>query len=157
MKILSGLSLQSQNFVGVSCAGDHSTFGADVRDMAGRQPIGESNAQQYGAIAADIADKIDRNLFERYGDVQAFGVNSVVRDRDDWGKVGEENSIARAMNRYVQLYGVYTLTMLLDTDGNVVAVELARQQRQTNSHRRSLRTQLRQRALVQGRDCRQVL
>jgi methyl-accepting chemotaxis protein len=84
--------------------------------------LGESNGQQYGAIASDIADKIDRNLFERYGDVQAFGLNSVVRDRDNWGKVGEENGIARAMNRYVELYGVYNLTMLLDTDGNVVAV-----------------------------------
>jgi methyl-accepting chemotaxis protein len=84
--------------------------------------LGEGNAQQYGAIAMDIADKIDRNLFERYGDVQAFGLNSVIRDRDDWGKVGEENGIVRAMNRYVKLYGVYYLTILLDKDGNVVAV-----------------------------------
>jgi hypothetical protein len=29
-------------------------------------------------VAEGVADKIDRNLFERYGDVQAFGINQVI-------------------------------------------------------------------------------
>ncbi len=37
------------------------------------------NASQFQTTAEHIADKIDRNLFERYGDVQAFGLNTILR------------------------------------------------------------------------------
>jgi hypothetical protein len=40
------------------------------------------NASNIQNLAEGIADKIDRNLFERYGDVQAFGLNTVVQNRD---------------------------------------------------------------------------
>lgn len=46
---------------------------SSARQMA--VPIGGS----YQSEAASIGDKIDRNLFERYGDVQAFGVNAAVQ------------------------------------------------------------------------------
>jgi methyl-accepting chemotaxis protein len=81
-----------------------------------------NTAKQYGGIARDIADKIDRNLFERYGDVQAFGLNTVVRDKAAWGKPASENPIVTAMNQLVELYDVYYLTLLVDTDGKVIAV-----------------------------------
>ena len=32
-------------------------------------------------VALDVADMVDRNLFERYGDVQAFAINYVVHLR----------------------------------------------------------------------------
>jgi methyl-accepting chemotaxis protein len=78
-----------------------------------------------GAIstAAEIMDKVDRNLFERYGDVQAFVNNSVVYDQTQWGKRGSsENRIAEAMNNYVTGYGMYYITKLVDTKGNLIAV-----------------------------------
>lgn len=84
--------------------------------------LAQFNAEQYSAIATDIADKIDRNLFERYGDVQAFGLNAVTRDKKSWGKAGDDNRIAKAMNQYVDLYDVYYLTMLVGADGNLLAV-----------------------------------
>ena len=31
---------------------------------------------RFQSVAEGVADTIDRNLFERYGDVQAFGMNS---------------------------------------------------------------------------------
>lgn len=43
--------------------------------------ISDGVAGSYGAIATGINDRIDRNLFERYGDVQAFGVNTAVLDK----------------------------------------------------------------------------
>jgi methyl-accepting chemotaxis protein len=86
------------------------------------QQLAQENAQQYSAIAVDAADKIDRNLFERYGDVQAFGLNDIVRDEDSWGIRGDENQITQAMNKYVDLYDVYYLTLLVDLDGNLLAV-----------------------------------
>ena len=84
--------------------------------------LSESQGQQYRTVASNIADKIDRNLFERYGDVQAFGVNQAVQDRESWGKPGDDNLIIQAMNQYVDLYDVYYLTLLVDTQGKLIAV-----------------------------------
>jgi hypothetical protein len=73
--------------------------------------------------ARNIMDKIDRNLFERYGDVQAFGANTAVLDQESWYQAGsEKNKIARAANRYANLYGFYVLSIMVDLDGKVVAV-----------------------------------
>ena len=82
----------------------------------------ERIAQQYHAAANNIADKIDRNLFERYGDVQAFGLNNIVHQRQHWYQSGESNPIVTAMDRYVATYGIYYLTILVDTEGKVIAV-----------------------------------
>src|SRR5262245_40532574 len=81
-----------------------------------------AEAEQYQTVEANIGDKIDRNLFERYGDVQAFTNNQVVRDQEAWGQVGESNPIVSAMNKYVDLYDVYYLTLLVDTNGKLLAV-----------------------------------
>jgi Methyl-accepting chemotaxis protein (MCP) signalling domain len=76
------------------------------------------------SAAIEIADKIDRNLFERYGDVQAFGYNTVLLDRKNWEikNSGATNPIVEAMNRYVVAYGIYYLTYFVDLEGNLVAV-----------------------------------
>jgi methyl-accepting chemotaxis protein len=78
---------------------------------------------QTTTVAVEIADKIDRNIFERYGDVQAFGYNTVALDTTNWYKVGaKENPIVVAMNNYVLAYGIYYLSVLVDLDGKVIAV-----------------------------------
>ena len=91
---------------------------------AGNQ-IAANIGSEFAGIAESIADRIDRNLFERYGDVQAFGANDAVRNQDNWGKSPEENPIVAAMNRYVDLYDIYYLTILVDLDGKVIAVNNA--------------------------------
>ena len=72
--------------------------------------------------ARSVQDKIDRCLFERYGDVQAFGLNRTfhrdltkLTDTDRIGFVG-------LLNDYAKSYGCYDLSLVLDTAGNVVAV-----------------------------------
>jgi Methyl-accepting chemotaxis protein (MCP) signalling domain len=73
--------------------------------------------------SVSVIDRVDRNLFERYGDVQAFGYNRAVFDQESWYKVGnEENPIVRAMNQYVVAYGMYYFTILVDLQGRVIAV-----------------------------------
>jgi len=72
--------------------------------------------------AADMMDKVERNLFERYGDVQAFGLNTVVQNKKHWYTPSESNPIVRAMNGYVDTYDIYYLTLLVDTKGKVIAV-----------------------------------
>lgn len=78
---------------------------------------------QLKIIAVEMSDKIDRNLFERYGDVQAFGFNGVIQEKESWYKrSAEESPIVAAMNNYVIAYGMYYLTTLVDLDGKVIAV-----------------------------------
>lgn len=85
--------------------------------------IKEQTAILFEENAIVIADKVDRSLFERYGDVQAFGLNHVIFNRDTWYKKGEaENPIVDVMNQYVEKYGIYTLTTLVDLNGKVIAV-----------------------------------
>lgn len=72
--------------------------------------------------SATLGDLIDRNLFERYGDVQAFGVNSAARDTANWYKAGAQNPLIISMNSYMTNYGLYKLMVLVDMDGKVAAV-----------------------------------
>ncbi len=73
-------------------------------------------------LAVAIGDTIDRNLFERYGDVQAFGLNAAAHDTSNWRDPSQSNSLVSAMNGYVTGNGNYRAMLLLDTDGKVVAV-----------------------------------
>ncbi len=89
---------------------------------ASRQ-LESSVGTRFQTVALNVADKIDRNLFERYGDVQAFGLNRVVQNRRSWYRSSEEaNEIVQVMNRYVDTYDIYYLTMMVDLDGKVIAV-----------------------------------
>ena len=72
--------------------------------------------------AVTLNDTIDRNLFERYGDVQAFGLNAVARDPRNWRRSTEDNPLVRVMDQYVAAYGVYKLALLVSPGGEVLAV-----------------------------------
>lgn len=72
--------------------------------------------------AKGLADKIDRNLFERYGDVQAFGFNDAITRTSQWYDKTEYSVISTVMNKYVAAYGIYDLAMLVDTSGDLIAV-----------------------------------
>ncbi|MEM1303799.1 MAG: methyl-accepting chemotaxis protein, partial [Planctomycetota bacterium] len=82
-------------------------------------------ANEYETIAVNVADSIDRNLFERYGDVQAFGLNTVVQDRSQWGRPGAETELVATLNRYVDTYDIYRFTLLVDLQGDVIAINTA--------------------------------
>jgi methyl-accepting chemotaxis protein len=82
----------------------------------------EDVARELHTNARQTLDVIERFLFERYGDVQAFGLNHVVRDSKNWYTPGDENPIVQAMNDYVACYGIYSITLLVDLEGKVVAV-----------------------------------
>ena len=64
------------------------------------------------SMAEGAADKIDRNLFERYGDVQAFGFNSVVDQKASWYRTDVEgNPIRQVIDQYVDTYDLYSLSI----------------------------------------------
>ena len=67
---------------------------------------------------------IERNLFERYGDVQAFCSNPVVR-QFPLGSPESTAALVPAINTYVRLYGFYPLSIITDAQGKVVAANTA--------------------------------
>ena len=77
------------------------------------------------ASADSVIDRIDRCLFERYGDVQAYSLNPLVhRDLtqlDDRSRV----TITGLLNDYAAAYGCYPITLLTDLSGKVVAINTA--------------------------------
>lgn len=87
--------------------------------------VAQSNSKEYQGFAIAVADKVDRNLFERYGDVQAFGINSIAQQTGSWGVSGDDNPIVQAMNKYVDLYDVYYFTLLVDSNGKLAAINSA--------------------------------
>lgn len=84
--------------------------------------ISDAIGTNFKGIAGNIANKVDRNLSERYGDVQAFALNRIIGERYNWYVQDENNEIATTMNEYVKTYGIYYLTMLVDMEGDVIAV-----------------------------------
>lgn len=74
------------------------------------------------ASAASVSELVDRNLFERYGDVQAFGVNEATKNTANWYSHDSDNSLISSMNAYMSNYGLYKVMLLVDMDGKVAAV-----------------------------------
>jgi len=73
--------------------------------------------------AAGMAGEIiNRNLFERYGDVQAFATNAAAKETRNWYQGGSDNPLTSSMNSYMENYGFYKLMLLVDADGKVAAV-----------------------------------
>jgi methyl-accepting chemotaxis protein len=73
-------------------------------------------------LASETLDKVERNLFERYGDVQAFAMNTVAQNPENWKKPEEENPLVNVMNGYVEGYGVYKTMLLVGLEGDLLAM-----------------------------------
>jgi len=82
----------------------------------------ETIGLRFATKAENLANKIDRNLFERYGDVQAFGYNDAITRTSQWYDPTEYNMVSQIINKYVQAYGIYDLALLVDTKGDLIAV-----------------------------------
>ncbi|MDW5416121.1 diguanylate cyclase [Iodobacter sp. CM08] len=77
------------------------------------QSLREKTGLYLAGQAESVIDKIDRNLFERYGDVQMIALNAAVR--------GSPETTAAAANAYVRAYGFYDLMIAVDMQGKIVA------------------------------------
>ena len=119
MKLLAQASLRTRLMVALLVVGlipaGLLTWGA----LSGASFVAQQQEGTLRSAAVTTLDKIDRNLFERYGDVQAFASHPALQNRDYWYK--PENPIATAANRYAALYGCYPLMVVVDTTGKVIA------------------------------------
>lgn len=75
--------------------------------------IEEQVGKQFQVQAESTIDKIDRNLFERYGDVQAFAYHPHA--------LGSAEEIREAANAFTKLYGIYDLMVVADAQGRIVS------------------------------------
>jgi len=83
------------------------------------QRVRSNLERQVGAqlqeLAFQTSDKLDRNLFERYGDVQVFALSSAAQNMDP-------SSIKDWMNTVVQAYSpMYSLMVVADLGGKIIA------------------------------------
>ena len=86
-------------------------------------PTGQLTGQQSIAVGAGIVEQIDSDLRECDRDVQALAMNPLLQDKRHWFKVGSTtNKIAELANRYVALYDCYRLSLAVDLEGRVIAV-----------------------------------
>ena len=83
--------------------------------------IAEGASDQLHQASLSTIDTIERNLFERYGDVQAFASNSVLQIHK-LGTPESTTALTESINTYVRLYGLYPLSLITDATGKVVAV-----------------------------------
>ena len=75
-----------------------------------------------GSSARSVQDKIDRCLFERYGDVQAFGLNRTFhRDLSKLAET-EKAGLTDLLNDYAKAYGCYDLLVVTDPAGKILLV-----------------------------------
>ncbi|MEC9346506.1 MAG: methyl-accepting chemotaxis protein [Pseudomonadota bacterium] len=87
--------------------------------------VSEQASRKLQVAATATADMIDRNMFERYGDVQAFGLNGAALVPWNLKQGGEMNPLVGAMNSYMTGYGVYDLMLLVGNDGELLAMNTA--------------------------------
>jgi methyl-accepting chemotaxis protein len=70
--------------------------------------------EEFEMYAASLGEKISTQLYERYGDIQAFAVNDVMQTFN-------ATKIQEKLNQYVPLYGIYDLIVVVDINGHLVA------------------------------------
>ena len=73
----------------------------------------QAQLDRFKSMAIQVGDVIDRNLFERYGDVQAFGYNAAAFEPTNWRRPANDNPLVEAMDRYMVNYGLYKLMILV--------------------------------------------
>lgn len=64
--------------------------------------------------ARDLGNKIGAQFYERYGDIQAFAVNPVVKELN-------VNKLPEYLDQYVKLYGIYDVILVVDKNGKFIA------------------------------------
>ncbi len=79
-----------------------------------RSALADNAGRLLQHCALESLDKIDRNIFERCGDVQAFVRNP--------NAIEHEKPLTEALNHLTGIYQIYDLMIVADVNGKVIAV-----------------------------------
>ena len=115
------INLSTRIILSMAVAGLIPLLGLVALAIKEANTISKMASEEMLVLAENCVDTIERNLFERYGDVQAFATNQIVQ-APNWRDPAVNATLVEAINNYVRLYGIYSLSMVLDQDGRVVAV-----------------------------------
>ncbi|MCC6230921.1 MAG: methyl-accepting chemotaxis protein [Phycisphaerales bacterium] len=116
------MKIRTKLVLGFLAVGLLPAIGVGTINWFATEDVGNMLGDEMLAVSANVINKIDRSLYERYGDAQAFALNSVARNQDNWYKDPSSSVISKAMDEYIKLYGIYSLSVLVDTQGKVIAV-----------------------------------
>lgn len=76
------------------------------------------NAKAIEKFMNDTTYSLDKSIsaqfFERYGDVQAFAINSILQTKN-------LKKITENLNNYAKMYGIYDVILFVDTNGKFIA------------------------------------
>lgn len=91
--------------------------------MRGLSDMKSKEESSLNSSAVTLMSRIERNLFERYGDAQAFGLNTRFHDKSLWYTKDRDNPLSNLMNQILTTYAtIYYQTVVVDTNGRLVAV-----------------------------------
>ncbi len=76
----------------------------------------ESISKQIVIEAANLGEQITAQLYERYGDIQAFALNPSIKNYK-----ANFNTIPKILDQYVKLYSIYDLITVVDKNGQLVS------------------------------------
>ncbi|MCB1144141.1 MAG: hypothetical protein KDK54_17960 [Leptospiraceae bacterium] len=85
-----------------------------------RNSCAKAISVRLGDIAVDVIDKIDRNLFERNCDIQAWATYKSVIDACKSDNPDSRKKATKQINHLVNVYEVYHDILLLDKEGKVI-------------------------------------
>ncbi|MCW5715088.1 MAG: EAL domain-containing protein [Bauldia sp.] len=85
------------------------------------QGVKDLSLARVRAAAEEIGQSVSTSLRERYDSVQAFAINGIARDPEQWYSPAGRRGLVAAIDGYVDLYGVYRVSAIVDTFGRVVA------------------------------------
>jgi hypothetical protein len=94
------------------------SMGAMVYSAADNHITAQANQAQQDR-AQGLSDKINRFLFERYGDIQVLAKLPIIADASISNKVTTEQK-QLTLNNMVRIYGVYDSVAVFDLNGNVL-------------------------------------
>ncbi|MBX3118716.1 MAG: HAMP domain-containing protein [Fimbriimonadaceae bacterium] len=85
--------------------------------------IAQNDKDRLESAAVTVNSRIERNLYERYGDVQAFGLNTELYNQEYWYKTQPDAPLRALMNRNLATYTpIYLMSMMVDLNGRVIAI-----------------------------------
>ncbi|WP_462172171.1 PAS domain S-box protein [Pseudoalteromonas xiamenensis] len=88
----------------------------------GKNAIQSTTSNNVQREASLLVRLIDRNLFERYHDAQAFTLSLGSRERPNFNDTQVSARIVKNLNAFVDNYKVYRRIAVIDLNGNVLAI-----------------------------------
>ena len=115
------INLSTRLIISMAIAGLIPIASLAIYGIVSANRIAEQAKGQLFALADSSSEMMERNLFERYGDVQAFAANRIAVDLLS-NSASDKKELVETINTYVKLYGIYTVSLVVDASGHVVAV-----------------------------------